>query len=151
MAKELIAVLNELEEAGSDAAATLHRAAENARSPSLRATFEEHTTVLRRICQELQDLVVEWNETPAESGTSAGALRRGFATMRDALAGPDDAQLLAECMRSIEHAEPLYRAASITVEPEPTKALLAKHSLQLQSLRADLASLLKAFSAPPGA
>ena len=126
----------------------LVRGVEQAQSPSLRATFDKQAKLLKRCCTELQDRVVALNETPVESGTPSGAIRRGIATLRDSVSAPDDLTLVTESLRHIERIEARYQEAVGAAAAEPMHALFARQYLQIQQCRAELADFARAFTAP---
>ena len=150
MAAPLADVLNEHERACADARETLRHASDRAHSPSLRSTFEQQANFFEECCESLQGLVIQLDETPAQSGTSAGAVRRGIAALRDTFTTADDEALLGDCRASIDHVAALYRAALSTVNPDPINALLARQYLQIDQIRADFASYATAFAEPVG-
>jgi uncharacterized protein (TIGR02284 family) len=64
-----------------------------------------------QFAEELQDMVRALDVVPETTGSTAGAMHRGWIRLRSALTHGDEAPILAECERGEEAAVAQYREA----------------------------------------
>ena len=108
---EVVDVLNDLIETSKDGEYGFTTSAERATSVELKQTFLRRASDCARAAGELQALVVEYGGKAEDSGTVAGAVHRGWVSVRDALSGTTDQAILDECERGEDVALSRYRKA----------------------------------------
>ena len=104
-------VLNELIETSKDGEKGFRKAAEDAHASELKSLFTEAARRCREGAAELQGVVRSLGETPEKSGSVAGALHRGWVSLREAVASRDDKAILEEVERGEDYAKAQYRKA----------------------------------------
>jgi uncharacterized protein (TIGR02284 family) len=108
---EVVDVLNELIETSKDGEYGFTTCAERATSVELKETFLRRARDCARAAGELQALVAQDGGKAEDSGTVAGAVHRGWVSVRDALSGTSDEAILDECERGEDVALSRYRKA----------------------------------------
>lgn len=108
---EIISTLNGLIATCKDGENGYGKAAEDVRDPALRAEFLANTQLCAAAARELQDLVRGLHGMPEHSGSLMGAIHRGWVDIRSALAGREDAAILAEVERGEDAARQNYADA----------------------------------------
>lgn len=111
MKDDLVNVLNGLIETSKDGEKGFMKAAEDAHDAELKSLFAECARRCREGAAELQTQVRSAGGTPEKSGTAAGALHRGWLSVREALSSRDDKAILEECERGEDYAKAQYRKA----------------------------------------
>jgi uncharacterized protein (TIGR02284 family) len=108
---EVVDVLNDLVETSKDGEYGFATCAERATSVELKQIFLRRASDCARAASELQAIVVEYGGKAEDSGTMAGAVHRGWVSVRDALSGTSDQAILDECERGEDVALSRYRKA----------------------------------------
>ena len=108
---EVVDVLNDLIETSKDGEYGFATCAERATSVELKQIFLRRASDCARAASELQAIVVEYGGKAEDSGTVAGAVHRGWVSVRDALSGTSDQAILNECERGEDVALSRYRKA----------------------------------------
>ncbi len=81
-------------------------------SADLKQLFLDYSSQRSRLAAELQSLARSLGETdPAESGSVAGALHRGWIDLKAAITSRDEHAVLAECERGEDVAVAAYKKA----------------------------------------
>jgi uncharacterized protein (TIGR02284 family) len=124
--EEIIDTLNDLIETCKDGEYGFEQSAEYTRDAELKTLFRQRADDCRRGLQELNALVSECGGTPEDSGSVAGALHRGWVTLRQSISGNEDHAILAECERGEDVAKARYRKALEQNLPEPVRAVVQK-------------------------
>lgn len=119
---KVVKLLNEVIENCKDGEKGFKECAEHAESPSLKALFTERALECRTAAAELQNIVISQGGEPEDSGTAAGALHRGWVTIKAALSIHDDKAVLEECERGEDRA--LARYDSVLKEDLPAELRL---------------------------
>lgn len=104
-------VLNELIETSKDGEKGFLKAAEDAHDAELKSFFAECAQRCREGAAELQAQVRGHGGSPEKSGSAAGALHRGWISLREAVSSRDDKAILEECERGEDYAKAQYRKA----------------------------------------
>ena len=105
-----ISTLNNLIETLKDGQAGFRAAAEDITDSRLKKLFSEYSLQRSRFAGELQSLVQSLGESdPANSGSVAGAVHRGWINLKAALMSKDEHAVLAECERGEDVAVAAYR------------------------------------------
>ncbi|MEO8631031.1 MAG: PA2169 family four-helix-bundle protein [Betaproteobacteria bacterium] len=106
---EVVDILNDLIETSKDGEYGFTACAERATSAELRQIFSRRAADCASGAQELQALVVQYGGKAEDSGTVAGAMHRGWVSVRDAVSGNSDQAILDECERGEDVALGRYR------------------------------------------
>jgi uncharacterized protein (TIGR02284 family) len=108
---EVVDVLNDLIETSKDGEYGFTTCAERATSVELKQIFLRRASDCASGARDLQALVVQYGGKAEDSGTVAGAVHRGWVSVRDALSGTSDQAILDECERGEDVALSRYRKA----------------------------------------
>lgn len=111
MSTNVTAVLNDLVETSKDGERGFRKAAEDAHDTQLKALFVSRAEDCTRGARELQDVVQKLGGKPETGGSMSGALRRGWADVKSAVAGRSDYEILAECEKGEDVAKKHYNDA----------------------------------------
>lgn len=107
----VIDVLNDLIETSKDGEYGFKVCAERATDASLKQTFLRRSADCASGARELQSLVSQHGGKAEDSGSAAGAVHRGWVSVRDAVSGSSDQGILDECERGEDVALARYRKA----------------------------------------
>ena len=121
---QAVRTLNELITVTHDAERGFSACGVRARDPALRAYLRARARSCASAAEQLQKWVQRLGGEPARRGSRMGAVHRGWAGLRAALALDDDAAMLAECERGEGHALAIYRNALDDPLPEPVHQLV---------------------------
>ena len=108
---DVVDVLNDLLESCRDGEYGFRTSSENADSPDLKVLFMRHSTECGVAARELEAEIRRLGGEPASGGTVAGALHRGWVSVKTALTSQDDKAVLEECERGEDSALAQYRKA----------------------------------------
>lgn len=131
--KDVVDVLNDLIENAKDGQFGFMKCAERVKSLQLRETLNRRATDCQQAVAELQSLVVQYGGEPAEHGTVAGALHRGWVTLKDALTLDSDHAVLEECERGEDAALARYRKALKAELPADVRAVISRQMAGAQA------------------
>ncbi|HTH50419.1 MAG TPA: PA2169 family four-helix-bundle protein [Pyrinomonadaceae bacterium] len=108
---DTIGVLNNLIETCRDGQEGFKDAAEAVQDSQLKTLFYEYSQQRAQFSAVLQELVRELGGDPANSGSTAGALHRGWIELKSAITGGSDEAILNECERGEDSAKDNYKDA----------------------------------------
>jgi uncharacterized protein (TIGR02284 family) len=108
--EKAIATLNELIEISRDGEKGFKAAAEKADDPGLKSLLQERARSCAGAAGELKSLVRSLGAEPADSGTVAGAVHRGWVKLR-AVVGDNNIAVLEEVERGEDLAKDAYARA----------------------------------------
>jgi uncharacterized protein (TIGR02284 family) len=108
---EDISVMNDLIETLKDGENGFREAAEAVRDSQLASLFEEYSQQRAQFAAELQMEVGRLGGNPERSGSTAGALHRGWIDLKAAIAGNNESQIISECERGEDAAKEAYERA----------------------------------------
>jgi uncharacterized protein (TIGR02284 family) len=111
MTQEVNDVLNDLIETLKDGEFGFRSAAEEASRNDLRQVFQKYSNQRAEFARTLQMQVQRSGEEAEDSGSVAGALHRGWLSVKSSVATWDDQALLEECERGEDSAVESYRNA----------------------------------------
>lgn len=131
---DVVSALNDLIEVSKDGEYGFRECAEHAKSSSIKSTLTSRAADCASGAAELQRLVTSYGGTPETGGSAAGALHRGWVSIRSILSTKDDLSVLEEAERGEDTALKAYREASAKSLPADVKAVVAK---QLQGTQAN--------------
>jgi uncharacterized protein (TIGR02284 family) len=109
--EKTIGILNELIETCEDGVEGFKQAAEGVSSEQLKSVFSKYSQERSGFVSDLQNLVRTLGGDPEETGSTAGALHRGWINIKSAITGNDDAAILNECERGEDVAKNAYKEA----------------------------------------
>jgi uncharacterized protein (TIGR02284 family) len=108
---EIRSTLNNLIETLKDGEEGLRASAEKLKERNMRSQFGSFAQQRARFAAELQSQVSRIGGKPETSGSTAGALHRGWMDIKNAIAGNDDHGILVEAERGEDAAVKNYRDA----------------------------------------
>jgi len=108
---ELRSTLNDLIETCKDGEQGFRTAAEKLQDTSIRAQFRTFGQQRAHFAGELQAEVTRLGDEPATSGSTSGAIHRGWIGLKSALTGDSDQAILDEAERGEDIAVKSYRDA----------------------------------------
>ncbi|WP_454766943.1 PA2169 family four-helix-bundle protein [Cupriavidus campinensis] len=111
MADHNVSVLNGLIEVSRDGEEGFRKAAEDAKNPELKTLFSSRATECGGAVRELQSQVMALGGKPEDHGTVAGALHRGWVSLRTAVADRSDLTILEETEKGEDVAKKRYGEA----------------------------------------
>lgn len=132
--RDVVQVLNDLIETSKDGEYGFARCAERVESASLKQLMQQRASDCARGATELQQLVVRFGGTPEDSGSVAGAMHRGWVSVKDTLTGGhDDHAVLAECERGEDTALARYRKALKETLPAEVRQVVERQMAGVQA------------------
>jgi uncharacterized protein (TIGR02284 family) len=108
---DVVSTLNNLIETCKDGQTGFKEAAEGVERSDLKSLFFEFSQQRAQFAGELQSLVQSLGGDPENSGSTAGALHRGWINIKSAVTGQDDEAILNECERGEDVAKDAYKTA----------------------------------------
>jgi len=111
MTDKSLSILNDLIETSKDGERGFTKSAQDAQSPELKGIFMEGARRCREAVVELQSLVRTEGGDPDKTGSFAGAVHRGWVSLREAVTSRDDEAILEEVERGEDYAKGQYRKA----------------------------------------
>ncbi|MCY7306270.1 MAG: PA2169 family four-helix-bundle protein [Rhodoferax sp.] len=123
---EVVNTLNHLIETCLDGEFGFTACAEQANSAELKSVFQQCATDCTQAALELRGHVLQLGGEPTESGTTAGALQRGWVAVRSTLTGYDDQTMLNECETGEDHALGAYRKALKQALPSDVRTVVQR-------------------------
>lgn len=143
--KEAIDVLNDLLECSRDGEYGFRASAEQAKSSDIKTLLMRRANECQEAALELQREVTRLGGKPADGGTAAGALHRGWVAVRTALTKYDDKAVLEECERGEDSALAQYRKASKKTLPADVRALVERQAQGVQRNHDQIKALRDAY------
>jgi len=111
MADNNVSVLNDLIEVSRDGEEGFRKAAEDAKNPELKTLFSSRATEIGAAVRELQAQVAALGGKPEDHGSVAGALHRGWLSLRTAVTDRTDLAILEETEKGEDVAKKKYADA----------------------------------------
>jgi uncharacterized protein (TIGR02284 family) len=108
--EEAVSVLNELIETCEDGATGYKKAAEDVQDVSLKTLFSEYSSQRALYSSQLRSAVEAHGGKPSTSGHVAGALHRGWMSVKE-VAGNKDKAIIDECEAGEDRAMKAYKEA----------------------------------------
>jgi uncharacterized protein (TIGR02284 family) len=106
-----ISTLNDLIETCRDGENGFRTAAESLKDHYAKGIFERYGRQRAEMARELEQEVGRLGGTAATRGSTSGALHRGWMNIKSAVAGSDDAAIIAEAERGEDVAKSAYEKA----------------------------------------
>jgi uncharacterized protein (TIGR02284 family) len=108
---DVVDCLNNLIETCKDGQEGFKDAAEAIKDSELKTLFYEYSQQRAQFAAVLMELVRELGGDPTQSGSTAGALHRGWIELKSAITGGSDEAILNECERGEDSAKDNYKEA----------------------------------------
>jgi uncharacterized protein (TIGR02284 family) len=108
---DIASTLNGLIETCKDGQKGFKEAADGVERSDLKSLFFEFSQQRAHFAGELQNIVQTLGEEPETSGSTAGALHRGWINLKAAITGKDEQAILNECERGEDSAKNTYKDA----------------------------------------
>lgn len=140
---EVRSTLNDLIQTCKDSQAGFHAAAEKLRDKQVHSLFLHYYLQRSEFAGELQAEVTRDGGEPAETGTTAGALHRGWMGIATALAADSDHELLVEAERGEDAAVKNYIAALRRRLPADIEAIVSRQFRDIQEAHKKIRELLE--------
>ena len=144
--EDVVDVLNDLLESSRDGEYGFTACAEHADSAQLKSVFQRHARECAAAAVELEHEVRRLGGEPASGGTVAGALHRGWVSVKSALSVHDDKAVLQECERGEDAAVARYRKALKAALPLDVRALVERQSQGAQRNHDEVRGLRDTFA-----
>ncbi|MFY3383016.1 ferritin-like domain-containing protein [Paracidovorax sp. MALMAid1276] len=142
---DVIDVLNDVLESARDGEYGFQACAEHADSAQLTTIFQRHSRECAAAAVELEHEIRRLGGDPASGGTVAGALHRGWVSVKTALSTSDDKAVLAECERGEDAALARYRKALKANLPANVRSLLERQMQGAQRNHDEVRALRDGF------
>ena len=130
---DIIDTLNDLIETCKDGEYGFRTSAEHAESTELRSLLTQRAEDCAKGSRELQAKVVELGGTPDSGGSAAGAIHRGWVSVRSVLTGHTDLALLEECERGEDQALDSYGEALEDDLPPQVRTIVERQCQGVQA------------------
>lgn len=134
--------LNHLIEINKDAEAGFLNAAENLKNSELESTVAGYAKQHAKFVSELQSQVDRLGGKPEQSGTTGGALHRGWIDLKAAVTGHSPKPILTACESGEDSALAAYADAEADISTGQTFSLLQKQREQITAFKTRLGRLI---------
>lgn len=143
---EVVSTLNGLIETCKDGQMGFQEASEGIERSDLKSFFSECSLQRSQFAGELQSLVRTLGEEPAESGSVAGSLHRGWINIKSAVTGKDEGSILNECERGEDSAKNAYKEALDGFLPDYMREVIQRQHDSVVAAHDKVKALRDAFN-----
>jgi uncharacterized protein (TIGR02284 family) len=119
-----ISTLNDLIQICRDGESGFRTAADGVKDPHVKALFARFARQRDEMARELQEEVRKLGGTPEQSGSTTGALHRGWVNIKSLVTGKDDNAIIAEAERGEDVAKAAYAKALKEELPAGARTLI---------------------------
>ena len=126
MSDKITSVLNDLLETSKDGEQGFRAAAEDTKTATLRILFLERAENCAKAVADLRQLISRLGGDPQEHGSIAGAVHRGWVSLKAAASGRTDLAILEECERGEDVAKVRYRKALEEKLPDDIRSIVQR-------------------------
>jgi|SRR5580698_2975528 uncharacterized protein (TIGR02284 family) len=144
---EIRSTLNELIETCKDSQEGFHTAAEKLKDPEIHTLFLRFYLQRAEFAGELQAEVTRGGGDPAASGSTFGAIHRGWIGLKTALAANTDHAILEEAARGEDAAVKNYIEALRKDLPADLESMVSRQFSEIQQTHRTVRELLEKHSA----
>ena len=130
---DVVDVLNDLLETTRDGGFGFLACAEEVKSASLKETFLRRAETCKVAETELTNLIRSHGGKPAEGGTAAGAMHRGWVHLKGSMGANTELSILESCERGEDAAVAQYRKALKQNLPPDVRAAVQRQAEGAQS------------------
>jgi uncharacterized protein (TIGR02284 family) len=131
-ASEVRSTLNDLIETCKDGDEGFRGAAEKMKDTEIRSQFLQFARQRAQFAGDLQAEVTRMGGEPAKSGSTAGAIHRGWIGLKSALTGDNDHAILEEAERGEDAAVKNYRDALAKALPADLESIIDRQLQEIQ-------------------
>ncbi|WP_255992217.1 PA2169 family four-helix-bundle protein [Chitinolyticbacter albus] len=142
---DVVNVLNDLIETCKDGEYGFNTCIEQAKATELKNLFRLRATECRASAEELARLVLEYGGHAQVGGSVAGAVHRGWVTLRAAVTSHDDLTALEECERGEDAAKARYAEALEKQLPGEVHDVITRQYQGVLSNHAEIKALRERF------
>ena len=128
MSDNVTSILNNLVETSNDGEKGFRTSAEDTKNPELKAIFLARAKECATAVAQLQPLIAGLGGHPEQGGSIAGAMHRGWVTLKAAVSERTDLAILEECERGEDVAKAHYRKALEQPLPENIRVIVQRQS-----------------------
>lgn len=147
----VISVLNNLIETCKDGQNGFQTAAAGVKRSELKTLFGQYSQQRAQFAGELQNEVLRLGGDPAETGSVAASLHRGWMNIKSAVTGEDDNAILAEAERGEDAAVASYRDALADENlPADVRTIIERQSAQVKDAHDRIRNLERATDTTSG-
>ena len=125
---DVVDVLNDLIENSHDGEYGFRTCAEEVESSHLKQVFSERAVNCGMAANELAQLVRQYGGTPADGGTTSGAMHRGWVHVKGTVGANSEVSILDECERGEDAALARYRKALKQSLPADVRAVVERQA-----------------------
>lgn len=129
---QVISVLNDLLENARDGEYGFKTCAEQVETSGAKQLFAARAVGCADAARELEALVRQYGGEPADGGTAAGALHRGWVQIKGAVGADSELSILESCERGEDSAIARYRKALKEDLPADVRAVVEKQAAGAQ-------------------
>jgi uncharacterized protein (TIGR02284 family) len=129
---DVIDALQDLVECCKDGEYGFRACADQAKRPDLKSVFLQRADDCRGAAQELNEQIRTLGGKTEDSGSAAGALHRGWVSVKASLTTYDDKAVLEECERGEDNAMARYRKALKQPMPAGVKLIVERQMQGVQ-------------------
>ena len=126
MSDNITSILNDLVETCKDGEKGFRSAAEDTKNAELKPMFLQRAQDCATGATDLQQLIARLGGNPEEGGSVAGAMHRGWVTLKAAVSGRTDLAILEECERGEDVAKARYAKALEETLPEDIQLVVQR-------------------------
>ena len=145
--QEVVDVLNDLLETSRDGEQGFRTSAEQAQTGELQDFLARRANDCAKAAAELEQAVRAHGGTPADGGTVAGAMHRGWVAIKTAMMANDDKAVLEECERGEDAAVASYRKALQHALPPGVRSLVERQAAGAQRNHDEVRALRNRYRA----
>jgi len=143
--KDIRSTMNDLIETNKDGEEGFRACAEHVKDSELRTMFNEYSLQRSRFAGDLQAEVLNLGTEPEKSGSTAGAIHRGWIELKGKIAGYDNHAILEECERGEDSAIKNYRDALSKDLPNNLKQIIQAQYREVQVAHNNIRALRDGF------
>ncbi|HYD77764.1 PA2169 family four-helix-bundle protein [Ramlibacter sp.] len=129
---DVIDALQDLVECCKDGEYGFQACADQVQRQDLKSVFLQRADDCRRGAVELNQQILGLGGTPKDSGSAAGAVHRGWVSVRSTLSSHDDKAVLEEAERGEDNAMARYRKALKQPLPDAVRQVVERQFQQVQ-------------------
>jgi len=149
--KQAVSILNHLVEIDKDAEEGFRTASQHVADERLQSVFRDFSAQRAEFAADLQQAVSRLGGKPEQSGTLAGAMHRGWVTIKGRLSGKSDRAILIECERGEDAAVKAYQDALAEELPSGVRCLVQQQYHKVQTAHDDVRCLRDRANPGPAA
>lgn len=145
---QVISTLNELIETCKDGQQGFRTAADLVKDASLKSLFDGYSREREQFVTDLQAEVGRLGQKPERTGSTAGALHRGWINIKSMATGASEASIIAEAERGEDSAVRTYQDALNQNLPSQIRSIVQRQYAAAKAAHDRVRDLEKATSKP---